>query len=84
MPRLTGFRGSACLFPLSLAILLKIDVLALPKAFTGGVGSQSNSTYYDSLTIDLGNGIDFTSYVGFTQGMDAVGFGLLGQNWLFR
>jgi len=75
--------ADACLFPLSLAILLKIDVLALPRALTGGVGSQANTTYYDSLTIDIGNEIAFTSYVGFTQGMDAVGFGLLGQTGFF-
>ena len=71
------------MFPFSLAILLKIDVLALPKALTGGVGGQSNTTYYDTLTIDLGNGIAFTAYAGFTQGMDAVGFGLLGQAGFF-
>jgi len=58
-------------------------VLALPKALTGGVGGQSNTTYYDTLTIDLGSGIAFSSYVGFTQGMDAVGFGLLGQTGFF-
>ena len=75
--------ADACLFPLSVAILLKIDVLALPKALTGGVGGQSNTTYYDTLTIDLGSGIAFSSYVGFTQGMDAVGFGLLGQTGFF-
>jgi hypothetical protein len=75
--------ADACLFPLSLALLLKIDVLKLPKAFTGGVGGQSNVTYYDTLSIDLGNGIAFTAYVGFTQGMDAVGFGLLGQAGFF-
>jgi hypothetical protein len=36
--------ADACLFPLSLAMLLKLDVLALPKASTGGVGSQANVT----------------------------------------
>jgi len=75
--------ADACLFPLSLAILLKLDVLKLPKALTGGVGSQANVTYYDTITIDLGNGIVFSSYAGFTQGMDPVGFGLLGQSGFF-
>ena len=72
-----------CLFPLSLAIMLKLDVLQLPKAMTGGVGSQTNTTYYDNLTIDMGNGIVFAAYAGFTQGMDSVGLGLLGQSGFF-
>jgi hypothetical protein len=75
--------ADACLFPLSLAILLKLDVLKLPKCLTGGVGSQANTTYYDTLTIDLDNGIIFKAYAGFTQGMDSVGMGLLGQDGFF-
>jgi len=51
--------ADACVFPLSLAILLKLDVLNLPKAYTGGVGSQNNPTYYDTVTIDMGEGIVF-------------------------
>ena len=75
--------ADSCLFPLSLAIMLKLDVLRLPKALTIGVGSQSNTTYYDKLSIDLGQGIAFEAYVGFTQGLDSVGMGLLGQNGFF-
>jgi hypothetical protein len=73
-----------CLFPLSLAIMLKLDVLQLPKAMTGGVGSQMNPTYYDNVTIDMGNGIVFSAHAGFTQGMDSVGMGLLGQSGFFE
>jgi hypothetical protein len=75
--------ADACLFPLSLAIMLKLDVLLLPKSLTMGVGSQANPTYYDKLLIDMGKGIVFTAYVGFTQGMDSVGMGLLGQDGFF-
>ncbi len=50
---------------------------------TSGVGSDSNVTYYDTLTINLGSGIVFPAYVGFTQGMDAIGLGLLGQDGFF-
>ena len=75
--------ADACLFPLSLA-LLELDVLNLPKAITGGVGSQTNVTYYDTITIDLGSGIRFSAFVGFTQGMDPIGFGLLGQAGFFE
>jgi hypothetical protein len=76
--------ADACLFPLSLAILLNLDVFKLPKALTGGVGSQSNVTYYDTVTIGLENGITFSAYAGFTQGMDPIGFGLLGQAGFFE
>jgi hypothetical protein len=76
--------ADGCLFPLSLAMLLKIDTLKLPKATTGGVGSQGNITYYDSLKIDMGNGIEFSAYVGFTRGLDTIGMGLLGQSGFFE
>jgi len=72
------------LFPLSLAILLKLDVLKLPKALTGGVGSSANTTYYDTITIDLGSGIAFSAYTGYTQEMDQMGLGLLGQDGFFE
>jgi len=35
------------------------------------------------VTVDLGFGINFTSYVGFTSGMDLAGIGLLGQQGFF-
>jgi hypothetical protein len=70
-------------FHLALAIALKLDVLSLPKNLTGGVGSSANVTYYDHLTIDLGNDIEVTAYVGFTEGMNADGIGLLGQEGFF-
>ena len=76
--------ADACLFPLSIAILLKLDVLKLPKALTGGVGSNANTTYYDTITIDLGSGIVFSAYTGFTPGMDQMGLGLLGQDGFFE
>jgi hypothetical protein len=72
-----------CLFPLRLARLLKLEVQAMPREFTGGVGSESNVTYYDHLKIDLGKGIVFSAYVGFTEGMDAMAIGLLGQDGFF-
>jgi hypothetical protein len=76
--------ADACLFPLALALDLKLDILSLPKAMTGGVGSSANITYYADVTIDLGDGIRFKAYAGFTQGMDASGLGLLGQNGFFQ
>ena len=81
---LPGSGADSCLFPLTLAILLKLDVLKLPKTTTRGVGSASNLTYFDNVAVDLGNGISFKSYVGFTEGMDQVGLGLLGQEGFFE
>jgi hypothetical protein len=72
-----------CLFPLRLASYLNLDVTAMPRTLTGGVGSKANVTYFDHLRIDLGKGIAFTAYVGFTEGMDAMAIGLLGQDGFF-
>jgi len=76
--------ADACLFPLSVAILLKLDILNLPRGVTGGVGSSANATYWDKISVDLGHGIVFSAYTGFTQGMDQMGLGLLGQLEFFE
>ena len=76
--------ADACLFPLSLAMVLKLDVLSLPKGLTGGLGSGANITYWDTITVDLGHGIVFSAYTGFTQGMDPMGLGPLGQDGFFE
>ncbi len=68
---------------MTVAIALKIDVLSLPNNLTSGVGSASNVTYYGNLTIDLGDDIAITSYVGFTEAMNMHGLGLLGQEGFF-
>jgi hypothetical protein len=78
----TGADG--CLFPLKLARLLHLDIERMPRATNRGVGSQSNLTYYTGVAIDLGNGIAFTAYAGFTEGLDAMGLGLLGQAGFFE
>jgi hypothetical protein len=71
--------ADACLFPLRLAKSLGLDVLQLPQGVTGGLGASANTTYWAPITVDLGNGIEFSAYAGFTQGMDRMGLGLLGQ-----
>ena len=78
----TGADG--CLFPLKLARLLHLDIERMPRATNRGVGSQSNLTCYTDVAIDLGNGIAFTAYAGFTEGLDAMGLGLLGQAGFFE
>jgi hypothetical protein len=73
-----------CLFPLSLAIALNLDLSKMKRQLTGGVGASENITYYEDLEIDVGNGLKFISYVGFTQGLEAQGTGLLGQSGFFQ
>ena len=50
---------------------------------TSGVGSQANVTYYDHLWSDLGSGIVFKTYAGFTAWRDSLGVILLGQSGFF-
>lgn len=76
--------ADSCLFPLTLAPLLRLDLPSLAKGVTSGLGNRLNVTYFETITIDLGFGIIFTSLVGFTGGMNGVGFGLLGQTGLFE
>ena len=75
--------ADACVFPLTLAFALKLDVLSLPKTITTGVGNTANVTYYANVTVDIGNGIAFPTYAGFTEGLNASGIGLLGQTDFF-
>jgi len=72
------------LFPLRLAKSLGLDVFKMPQGITAGVGAELNTTYWATVTVDLGNGIVFDTYAGFTQGMDRMGLGLLGQRDFFE
>jgi predicted aspartyl protease len=76
--------ADSCVFPAAFAIQLGIDLLSLKNNVTGGVGSSGNVTYYTDLEIALGNGIQFKSFVGFTEAMDRLGMGLLGQSGFFE
>jgi hypothetical protein len=40
-------------------------------------------TYCDNLTIKMDHGLQFDAYPGFTEGLEAVGLGLLGQLGFF-
>ena len=69
-----------CVFPLSFAGALGFDPLKMEMQFTGGVGSPANPTYYETIEIDLGSGLTFTTSAGFTAALKAPGCGLLGQS----
>ena len=51
----------------------------MSQGVTGGVGNANNLTYYATIRVNVGEGLEFEALVGFTDAMDAVGFGLLGQ-----
>lgn len=76
--------ADSCVFPASFASPLGLDLLSMPSQLTGGVGSSANRTHYDTLSMSLGSGIQFTSYVGFTPGLDDLGIGLPGQAGFFE
>jgi hypothetical protein len=75
--------ADSCVFPLELALALDLDILKLPMCLTRGAGSLANPTYYDTVTIDIGSGIVFQAYAGFSNSMDFFALGLLGQKGFF-
>ena len=83
--------ADSCIFPLSFAAMVGLDPLQMKMHMTGGCGSAANPTYYADVEIQLRysiNGvastISFTTYAGFTPGMEAQGIGLLGQTGFFE
>jgi hypothetical protein len=85
-----------CVFPVSFAIALGLDPLTMKQQITGGVGNNGNVTHYGDVTIEVGvmvdvNGVlafapkfSFTTYAGFTAGLESQGIGLLGECGLFE
>jgi hypothetical protein len=70
-----------CTFPRSFMQPLALDALNCPSETISGVGGNSLSEYAN-VEIDFGP-FRITVYAGFTSGLDAVGFGLLGQAGFF-
>lgn len=81
-----------CTFPLSFAAHIGFDYLKMPMHLTGGCGSTANPTYYGNVEIRIpvavGSGVIqellFTTFAGFTTGMDPQGIGLLGGCGFFE
>jgi hypothetical protein len=76
--------ADVCIFPLSIAAALQLDVLNLPTEKISGVGNSGNTTYFDEVEIDCGFGIRFRTFAGFTSGLESQGTGLLGQRDFFE
>jgi len=77
-----------CVFPLSYALQLGLDPSAMKNHMTGGVGNAANVTYYENIEVRIavpsGSPVSFTTYAGFTEGLQAQGVGLLGQCGFFE
>lgn len=56
-----------CVFPLSFALALGLNPLTMKRQNTAGVGSAANTTFYQHVAVDWGNG-PFSCYAGFTGG----------------
>jgi hypothetical protein len=72
-----------CVFPLSYAIALGLDPLIMKSQNTTGVGNTGNVTHYGEISIEVNHGIVFDVTAGFTDGLEALGLGLLGQTGFF-
>jgi hypothetical protein len=81
--------ADSCVFPVSFATALGLDILQMKRQMTGGVGNTGNITHYSELTIEVGceqdgawvfdPALKFTAYAGFTLGLEDQGIGLLGE-----
>ena len=59
----------------------------MPMHLTGGVGSAANVTHYAQVHVRIplqDVTLFFTTYAGFTVGLEAQGIGLLGQSGFFE
>ena len=73
-----------CLFPMSLVPSLGFDPLDMPSQPISGLGNSGNIAYFESVEIDLGNGVHFRTLAGFTKALDGGRMGLLGQVGFFE
>lgn len=71
-----------CVFPRVFLQQLGLDPLQAPAELNAGVGGTT-STHFFNVTLDFGGGVQVQVFAGFTSGLDAIGFGLLGQSGFF-
>lgn len=80
-----------CVFPLTFAHLLGLNVADMPESVTSGVTGKG-TVYHAPVRVVIPFGeigpkpavdISFDVMAGFTEGLDAQGIGLLGQSGFF-
>jgi hypothetical protein len=67
------------MFPASFAKWLGLDLLKAKLSYTGGFGGSCVPTYYQDLGLEIEGAPPLNLYVGFTDGLNSLGFGLLGH-----
>jgi hypothetical protein len=73
-----------CAFPLSFALALGINPFIGPSEPSCGLGSSGVQVYFWDVVIDLQGVTQFPARVGFTEGLNQWGIGLLGQDGFFN
>jgi hypothetical protein len=73
-----------CTFPLVFAVHLGLDPRQARRFSTAGIGSLSVPAFLWDVTIDLRGIAQFPLQAGFSQGLDHLGGGLLGQRGFFE
>jgi len=72
-----------CIFPLSFGIALGFDPLATAPVTSSGLGNYAVATFHWTVTLDFGGVLARRVLAGFSDGVNAIGFGLLGQLGFF-
>lgn len=72
-----------CVFPRAFMQPLGLDPLATPIEMSSGIGTMAVPTHFANLILNVQGLFQFSAYVGFTTGLDALGVGLLGQTGFF-
>jgi hypothetical protein len=62
---------------------LGLNPLTAPLEMSAGVGNPNVPVHFCNITIDLGV-VQIPVYAGFSEGMEAMGCGLLGQAGFFE
>jgi len=74
-----------CVFPLPFVQPLGLNPLLASAESTCGVGSYAVPTYFWDIVVHLhGTSISFPVRAGFTDGLNRIGLGLLGQDGYFN
>jgi len=85
--RVSGFAlldsgADQCVFPLALA--LGLNPYLGPSELFGGLGSSQVPVYFWDVVVELPGITTFPVRVGFTEGLNQLGVGLLGQGGFFN
>ena len=72
-----------CLFPSSVGTFLGLEInKGHLRQFTG-VGGMEQSSYFHKVNLSISAGPQFMDSVGFSEGLDSLGCGILGQEGFF-